>query len=39
LLISLLVCGLQRIINSESEFVPGMKDPWRQIAQNIATRE
>jgi hypothetical protein len=38
LLISLLVCGLQRIINSESEFVPGMKDPWQFDHKNLADR-
>jgi hypothetical protein len=38
LLISLLVCGLQRIINSESEFVHGMKDPWQFDHKNLADR-
>jgi hypothetical protein len=38
LLISLLVCGLQRVINSESEFVPGMKDPWQFDHKNIVDK-
>jgi hypothetical protein len=38
LLISLLVCRLRRIINSESEFFPGMKNPWQFDHKNLADR-